>query len=40
MEVYIVGKMEKVPLREVWEKEAKDFTTWLFDNLNKRMVKE
>jgi hypothetical protein len=29
----MVGKMERVPLREVWKKEAKDFTTWLFDNL-------
>ncbi|NQT22731.1 MAG: DUF4268 domain-containing protein [Candidatus Omnitrophica bacterium] len=29
----MVGKIERVPLREVWKKEAKDFTTWLFDNL-------
>jgi len=28
-----IGKMERVPLREVWKSEAKDFTTWLFDNL-------
>lgn len=25
--------MESVPLREVWKKEAKDFTSWLFENL-------
>ena len=29
----MVGRMEKVPLREVWKKEAKDFTCWLFENL-------
>lgn len=29
----MVGRIERVPLREVWKKEAKDFTTWLFDNL-------
>jgi len=29
----MVGKMEKVSLREVWEKEAKDFTGWLYENL-------
>ena len=29
----MIGRMEKVPLREVWKNEAKDFTTWLFDNL-------
>jgi hypothetical protein len=29
----MVGKMEKVPLREVWKNEAKDFSSWLFDNL-------
>ena len=29
----MIGKMERVPLREVWKKEAKDFTTWLFENL-------
>ncbi len=29
----MVGKMERVPLREVWKKEAKDFTGWLYENL-------
>jgi len=29
----MVGRMEKVPLREVWKKEAKDFTGWLYENL-------
>ena len=29
----MIGKIEKVPLREVWKNEATDFTTWLFDNL-------
>jgi len=29
----MVGRIEKIPLREVWKKEAKDFTTWLYDNL-------
>lgn len=29
-----VGRLEKVPLREIWLKEAHDFTTWLADNLD------
>ena len=29
----MVGKIERVPLRDVWKKEAKDFTCWLFENL-------
>ena len=29
----MIGRIERVPLREVWKKEAKDFTSWLFDNL-------
>ena len=29
----MIGKIKKVPLREVWEKEVKDFTSWLFDNI-------
>lgn len=30
----MIGKIEKVPLREVWKGEAKDFTTWLFNNID------
>ena len=30
----MVGRLESVELRDVWEKEAKDFTTWLYDNLD------
>ncbi|MDD5668536.1 MAG: DUF4268 domain-containing protein [Candidatus Omnitrophica bacterium] len=29
----MVGRIEKVNLRDVWKKEAKDFTDWLFDNI-------
>ena len=29
----MVGRIERVPLREVWKKEAKDFTSWLYENL-------
>lgn len=29
----MIGRMKRVPLREVWEKEAKDFTTWLYNNI-------
>ncbi|MDH3360659.1 MAG: DUF4268 domain-containing protein, partial [Desulfobulbaceae bacterium] len=28
------GKIEKLNLREIWPKEASDFTPWLADNLN------
>lgn len=28
-----IGRIERVPLREVWKKEAKDFTSWLFENI-------
>lgn len=28
----MIGKLAPVGLREVWSKEAKDFTTWLLDN--------
>jgi hypothetical protein len=28
-----IGKIRRVPLREVWENEAKDFTSWLFNNI-------
>lgn len=30
----MVGKLERVDLREVWAKEALDFTTWLENNLD------
>jgi len=29
----MVGKIEKVLIREVWRNEAKSFTKWLFDNI-------
>ena len=29
----MVGRIERVPLRDVWKKEAKDFTSWLYENL-------
>lgn len=29
----MIGKMERVDLREVWGNEARDFTSWLFDNI-------
>jgi hypothetical protein len=28
----MVGKLELVPLREIWKHEAYDFTSWLFEN--------
>lgn len=28
-----IEKIKKVPLREVWKDEAKNFTSWLFDNI-------
>jgi len=30
----MIGKLERVPLREVWKHEALDFTTWMEDNLD------
>ena len=30
----MVGKLTEVPLREIWKKEAKDFTTWLEANID------
>lgn len=29
-----IGKLQRRPLREVWKREAKDFTTWLQDNID------
>lgn len=29
-----IGKIEKVPLRELWKKEDNDFTRWLEDNID------
>jgi hypothetical protein len=30
----LIGKLERVPLREVWKHEAYDFTQWLQDNVD------
>lgn len=30
----MIGKLKKVPLREIWRDEAKDFTTWLAENID------
>lgn len=30
----MVGKVERVSIREVWKNEAKDFTNWLAENLD------
>jgi len=30
----MIGKIERVPLREVWKNEATDFTTWLEENID------
>jgi hypothetical protein len=30
----MIGKIEKVPLRNIWRHEAKDFTTWLHNNID------
>lgn len=29
-----IGKLQRVPLREVWRDEARDFTTWLEENID------
>jgi hypothetical protein len=33
-EVKAIGKLERVPLREVWKHEAHDFTQWLQENID------
>ncbi len=30
----MVGKLEPIPLREIWAHEARDFSSWLYDNLD------
>lgn len=30
----MIGRMERVGIREVWKNEARDFTSWLFDNID------
>ena len=30
----MIGKLEPVPLREVWSHEARDFSSWLYNNLD------
>ena len=30
----MIGKIEKVALREIWKHEAHDFTTWLEKNID------
>jgi hypothetical protein len=34
MDVATIGKLERVPLREVWKHEAQDFTQWLQQNID------
>lgn len=34
MDKNIVGKIEKVALRDIWKHEAQDFTTWLQNNID------
>jgi RecB family endonuclease NucS len=33
MNAPVIGKLERVPLRQVWEHEAYDFTQWLQENI-------
>jgi hypothetical protein len=30
----MIGRIQRVPLREVWKREAHDFTTWLQENID------
>lgn len=32
--IHMIGKLKKVPLREIWRHEAQDFTTWLAENID------
>ena len=34
MSKHKIGKLERVPLREVWKHEALDFTHWLHENID------
>jgi Domain of unknown function (DUF4268) len=34
MDSTLIGKLERVPLREVWKHEAQDFTQWLQQNID------
>ena len=34
MDASQIGKLKRVPLREVWKHEAYDFTQWLQDNID------
>lgn len=34
IQVPVIGKLERVPLREVWKLEAQNFTQWLQDNID------
>lgn len=34
MNQHAISKLQRVPLREVWRREAKDFTQWLQDNID------
>jgi hypothetical protein len=30
----MIGKIVRLPLRDVWKHEAQDFTTWLVENID------
>ena len=33
-----IAKIKKVPLREIWKKEDKDFTQWMEENIDYRAI--